>query len=259
MRKLGAACLSLAFLADALHGQKIGLAAGEPVSVSPISAPSAPDYGTADLVSVVVGATDFVPLNDSIDYTTESIDAIFRYQTGPPSVDWWRSVKLPNGAIIESVNLHACDTSTAGELAFGLARMDEAGGSGGNVTPIGSTGTLATPGCAFFSVTPTTPPLVVDNEDHTYLLFFGFSGDFSDGLKAGGIRVFYRLQVSPAPTTATFTDVPTGHPFFRFVEALASAGITGGCGGGQYCPDFPVTRGQMAVFLSIALGLHFPN
>jgi hypothetical protein len=26
-----------------------------------------------------------------------------------------------------------------------------------------------------------------------------------------------------------------------------------------YCPDQPVTRGQMAVFLAKALGLHFPN
>jgi S-layer family protein len=40
---------------------------------------------------------------------------------------------------------------------------------------------------------------------------------------------------------------------------LASAGITGGCGPGSYCPDAAVTRGQMAVFLATALGLHFPN
>ena len=70
----------------------------------------------------------------------------------------------------------------------------------------------------------------------------------------------YRLQVSPAPATATFpNDVPTSHPFFRFVEALAAAGITGGCGTGSYCPDAPVTRGQMAVFIANALGLHFAN
>jgi hypothetical protein len=65
-------------------------------------------------------------------------------------------------------------------------------------------------------------------------------------------------QVSPAPATATFADVPTGHPFFQFVEALNASGITGGCGGGNYCPNNPVTRGQMAVFLSKALGLSWP-
>ena len=73
------------------------------------------------------------------------------------------------------------------------------------------------------------------------------------------VRVRYQLQVSPAPATATFGDVPTTHPFFRFVEALAASGITGGCGGGNYCPDYTLTRGQLAVFLATALGLHFPN
>jgi hypothetical protein len=64
--------------------------------------------------------------------------------------------------------------------------------------------------------------------------------------------------VSPAPNTPTFGDVPVDHPFFQFIEALAKSGITGGCGSGNYCPDNPVTRGQMAVFLAKALGLQFP-
>jgi hypothetical protein len=64
--------------------------------------------------------------------------------------------------------------------------------------------------------------------------------------------------MSPAPATATFpNDVPTSHPFFRYVEALYASGITAGCGTG-YCPDNPVTRGQMAVFLTKALGLYWP-
>ena len=71
------------------------------------------------------------------------------------------------------------------------------------------------------------------------------------------MRVFYRLQVSPPPAVATFSDVPTSHPFFQFIEALARSGITSGCGGGNFCPDAPLTRGQMAVFLSLGLGLHF--
>jgi hypothetical protein len=49
------------------------------------------------------------------------------------------------------------------------------------------------------------------------------------------------------------------HPYHRFIEALAAAGISGGCGGGLYCVDNPITRGEMAVFLAAALGLHFPN
>ncbi len=63
------------------------------------------------------------------------------------------------------------------------------------------------------------------------------------------------LPVSAAPAIATFNDVPTNHPFFRFIEALVASGITAGCGSGNYCPDTPLTRGQMAVFLAKALGL----
>ena len=57
----------------------------------------------------------------------------------------------------------------------------------------------------------------------------------------------------------TFGDVPASHPFYQFIEALAASGITGGCGPGVYCPDAPLTRGQMAAFLSKALGLHWPE
>jgi hypothetical protein len=46
-----------------------------------------------------------------------------------------------------------------------------------------------------------------------------------------------------------FTDVPGSQPLAKWIEQLAREGITGGCGGGMYWPDDPVTRGQMAVFL----------
>jgi hypothetical protein len=71
------------------------------------------------------------------------------------------------------------------------------------------------------------------------------------------MEIWWHRSVSPAPATATFGDVPTDHIFFQFIEALAASGITGGCGGGNYCPDAPVTRGQMATFLAKALGLHW--
>ena len=55
---------------------------------------------------------------------------------------------------------------------------------------------------------------------------------------------------TPPPATGTaFADVPADHPFAPWIEELASLGITGGCGGGNYCPDAPVTRAQMAAFL----------
>jgi hypothetical protein len=74
----------------------------------------------------------------------------------------------------------------------------------------------------------------------------------------GGVRVFWRRQVSPAPATPTFNDVPANDGAFQFIEAVVASGVTAGCGGGNYCPDAPLTRRQMAVFLSKALGLHWP-
>lgn len=53
----------------------------------------------------------------------------------------------------------------------------------------------------------------------------------------------------PACTNPTFADVPCAHPFADWIYDLAARGITGGCGGGNYCPAQPVTRGQMAPFL----------
>jgi hypothetical protein len=52
-----------------------------------------------------------------------------------------------------------------------------------------------------------------------------------------------------------FFDVPAGHPFESDIVWLADQGITTGCAADRYCPDTPVTRGEMAVFLSRALGL----
>jgi hypothetical protein len=53
----------------------------------------------------------------------------------------------------------------------------------------------------------------------------------------------------PPACTGTFPDVPCPSTFADWIEALAAEGITGGCGGGNYCPQNPVRRDQMAVFL----------
>lgn len=51
-----------------------------------------------------------------------------------------------------------------------------------------------------------------------------------------------------------FSDVPSAHFAHADINAIAAAGITGGCGGTNYCPDANVTRGQMAAFLHRSLG-----
>jgi glucose/arabinose dehydrogenase len=62
----------------------------------------------------------------------------------------------------------------------------------------------------------------------------------------------------PACTSAVFSDVPCSNPFAPWVNELARRGVTAGCGGGRYCAGDPITRSQMAVFLSANFGLSTP-
>ena len=71
--------------------------------------------------------------------------------------------------------------------------------------------------------------------------------------------IVWNRTISPAPATATFPDVPTTMWAFQYVEALVASGITQGMPDGLYHPYDPVTRAQLATFLSRALGLHWPN
>jgi hypothetical protein len=56
-------------------------------------------------------------------------------------------------------------------------------------------------------------------------------------------------HVPPPATGTVFGDVPASDPYAAWIEELADLGITGGCGNGNFCPDNPVTRRQMAAFL----------
>jgi Bacterial Ig-like domain (group 3)/FG-GAP-like repeat/S-layer homology domain/FG-GAP repeat len=51
---------------------------------------------------------------------------------------------------------------------------------------------------------------------------------------------------SPAPH---FSDVQPSDFGFKWIQALYELGITAGCGGGNYCPNDPLTRDAMAVFI----------
>jgi hypothetical protein len=95
----------------------------------------------------------------------------------------------------------------------------------------------------------------VDNENcaYTAVVLMGCGSPISTA--AFKVRIAWQRQITPPPATNTFGDVLTTDPFFREIEAMVAAGITGGCGGGLYCPDDTLTRAQMAAFLARGLGL----
>jgi hypothetical protein len=70
-----------------------------------------------------------------------------------------------------------------------------------------------------------------------------------DQMAAFLLRAEHGGAYTPPACTGVFADVPCPSAFADWIEQLATEGVTGGCGGGNYCPDQPVTRAQMAVFL----------
>jgi glucose/arabinose dehydrogenase len=62
----------------------------------------------------------------------------------------------------------------------------------------------------------------------------------------------------PPVCAGLFGDVSCPSLFADWIEQLSAEGITAGCGGGNYCPDSPVTRAQMAVFLTKTFNIPLP-
>lgn len=268
MKLLGASCCRLAMI-GLLVGGGSALAQDDsprhlPVLTRPplpegVAAPrrtGRPDYGTSGVTYVEVGAAAFTPMDSSNVYTTTNsgyFNQVLRTVTGN-FVSFAAPINIPSGAIVTYLELDECDnTGGSGYVQGSLVQSDYLGNVSVYAPFLVSDGT----GCRFLSEDVTPQNMVSNNlDDHFWLLAtISSSTGFTTGL--AGMIVGYKLNVSPAPATPDFTDVPPSHPFFQYIEALYHSGITAGCGGGNYCPDSPLTRGQMAVFLAKALGLWF--
>ncbi len=183
---------------------------------------------------------------------------------------YWTQLDLPNGASIDYVYAVVYDNDTGGGWYFDFHGYEGAPFEG---TPhyvsfaSGSTGASETPGYTAIQLYP-NPPVVVhewadlNGDDIQNIVSYNLSlaGTQTSGtntLRFWGAAVHWTRTISPAPATATFIDVPVGSFGFQHIEALAASGITAGCDATHFCPDAPITRAQMAVFLAKALGLHW--
>jgi len=208
------------------------------------------DGGTQDDIFLRVPAFNFSPYSSAIG--TGAFGNVNRWVTSPSS-SMEAGITLPGGALLTYLELDYCDTNATTHLTGNILECDNVGGNCSYVT---SNLVSAGDGCSYVSANLTPLNHIVDNF-HRILtgVVYTNSGDSTNSFAS--LIVGYKLQVSPAPGAATFTDVPTGDPGFQYIEALVASGITAGCGGGNYCPDSPLTRRQMAIFLSKALGLHW--
>jgi S-layer family protein len=212
-----------------------------------VTAPNPETYGTSSETSIALDDFEFNPIRSSTTFDWNG----GRFTTSSGVLE--AGVHLPAGASITKIVVQACNSNPTNS-GYVLIEAKP------NNSPFGNDLALAliaaNSGCVLTTSTLGTPH-TVDNVANAYSLEWGNIPAFDGSIKLQAVRVYYKLQVSPNPATATFTDVPVGHPLHRFVEALYAAGITAGCGNGNYCPDQPVTRGQIAVFLAAALGLHW--
>lgn len=193
---------------------------------------------------------------------------------GMPGSNWHylAPLALPEGALIEEICLYGNDSDT-GDFTYVQASLVAV-----KLVPIGENpATLSIAGAAAMSGGSAgygswcSGPLsytlrstldvegdgILDAAVHYLALYMPHS--LENQLGFGAARIRWKRQVTPAPSTPTFGDVPDTHPFFPFIEALAASGITGGCGFGVFCPEAALTRGQMAVFLAKAIGLHWTD
>ena len=64
------------------------------------------------------------------------------------------------------------------------------------------------------------------------------------------LRARYGGEYTPPPATGSiYEDIPAAHWAATWIEQIRNEGIMYGCETNRFCPDDPVTRDQMAVFL----------
>jgi hypothetical protein len=227
------------------------------------SSPAEPEeFGTTDFGWTTVLGNQHNNLGTSTVYSTQSGGTGSVYHISGGNV-YDAQLHLPSGGLLRQATFFIRDDGSDGFLQGSIVRVCQTGFpiiGPPMITVLGSAN--SDDGDTVFSVV-VSPGVVINNLSCAYVVrtvFSQISPATPTNFELRKIRAGWQRQVSAAPLTATFpNDTPTTHPYFRFIEALAAAGITGGCAPGSYCPNNPITRGEMAVFLSVALGLHFPN
>ncbi len=223
------------------------LASGKPVSPR--------DYGAGNINILQIPAAAFVPFDTT--WTHDSWGYFYPTSTNI-NAHAWAPLSLPSGANIEYVDLYYDDIDGTNDASAKILAFTGSGPVGSSV--VGNVASSS--GNSGRGYASSFPFAYTVNDDVQYrggaqLVVQVYLPSTALGFKA--VDIWWTRQISPAPETATFADVPTNHPYFRVIEALAASGITSGCGGGNFCPNGTVTRQEVAKFLVRALGLYWQD
>ena len=239
------------------------LAQAKPGETAPPDARAAREvFGVQDFAYLNIGPCELMPRGAAEFLKVETGDCgTLQVLSGQADLFVGAEVHLPNGVLVDQITIFYRDTNFGANPSSGFWRTSTTGVPT-SIQAVDPPGVFAG-GDASFTVDLATPH-TVDNTTNKYSYLVGLSRSpitTTEEVALYRARIRYRRQVSPAPVNARFQDVPTNHVFFQAVEALAASGITFGCNAAPplYCPDDPLTRGQLAAFLARALGLHFPD
>ncbi len=222
------------------------------------------DFGVQDEGITIIDFAAFLPFSSQDEYNSSAVE---RYANTANAVLFAPVTGIPDGATLTQVVFYFRDDSVSNFR--GLFRrwwVDSSTGANAlDDTPVNLT-SAGTPGETTLSTAVDIPIRYrydIDGDGTqevvSYQVLFSTLGAADTNVAIRGVRLTWRRNVSPAPGIATFGDVPTNHQYFQFIEALAASGITVGCQANPslYCPDRTLTRGEMAVYLAKALGLHW--
>ena len=194
-----------------------------------------------------VPASLFVPYDSTTTYMRNAQGDL--YHIGGPG-RFIAPIRLPSGALLGLAGLFGYDTSSYNvDFQIVRRRFNASSQTLGDCDKdsTGASGTFQL-GCV--------PNTIIANAIFTYDIIVDL--DTADSSQRfWGVALIWARQVRtglPNP----FDDIG-GLParFQNAIKALAASGITQGCDANSYCPSNNVTRGQMAVFLAEALGLHW--
>ncbi len=227
--------------------------------------PSVPEtrttYGTTVESYYRVAASEFTPLALPATYSDQFFQnpgSLYLSRFGTSGEVFVAAPHLPSGAQLTYLELDNCDFNDGFQLDVYLSLLDcDYSGYCGTsaIRSISSANNATLNACSYVATDLSDLGLTVNNYGRQLSLLVTTPA-LDASTSFSGVILGYRLQVAPAPATPTFNDVPTSDFGFQYIEALNLWGITGGCGGGAYCPDSPVTRRQMAIFIAKALGLY---
>jgi hypothetical protein len=204
-----------------------------------------------DEVAVTLSAFDFREELDGSPATT-SVSRDFTLEMTSGGSVLAAGVELPSGALLTRIEIEGCRAGNDSGFSTTLFRCPALSAS---CISLGNTPSFGAAGCS--TISNVLAAHSVDDVQNTYVVRVQL-GAFDGSANFRAVRVFYKRQVAPAPSAATFDDVGPSSLYFQYVEALALVGATTGCGGNDFCPDNPVTRAQLALILAKLMGLN-PN